>query len=118
MPTDRRIKIKGEVFSGDKILGVPSLTSFTHVMSIVFYSSAEMLPEHAVSKASMSGELTFYASETGVEYTPLNDPTITLGEVDYARPLASGSYTNFKMNMNNVTGATHYILCIASAGGV
>ncbi len=77
-----------------------------------------MLPEHAVSKGAMTGSLTFSASETGVEYTLLNNPTITLGTVDYDRPITYGSYSNFKVSMNSVVGATHYTICIASAGGV
>ncbi len=118
MPSDRRIKIKGNVMEGSVILGVPSLVSFTHVISVVFYNNEEMLAEHVVNKNSMSGTLTFSASETGHEYTPLNEPSITLGTTDYERPTAFGSYSNFKMQMSSVAGATHYTVCIASAGGV
>lgn len=118
MPSDRRIKIRGSVLEGDVILGVPSLVSFTHVISIVFYNNEEMLAEHVVDKSSMTGTLTFSASETGHEYTLFNEPSIVLGTTDYERPTAFGSYSNFKMQMSGVSGATHYTICIASAGGV
>ncbi|NRA49473.1 MAG: hypothetical protein HRU12_10110 [Phaeodactylibacter sp.] len=116
--SNRRVTQDGAVVEGTVQLFATDLKLFTHIISIVFYNNAEMLPEHAVDKAAMSGTCTFSASETGVEYTLLTHPTITLGATDYERPIAQGSYEDFSMAMSAVTGATHYKVLIASVGGV
>ena len=118
MSQDRRVLIRGKVKEGMVDLGTTNKLALTHILSIVFYDDEEALPEHAVDKANMSGSIHFSASETGVEYTPLNSPTITLGTTDYERPVAFGSYAKFRMDMSSVVGATHYIVCLVSAGGV
>lgn len=118
MSTSRRVTQDGTIVEGTVQLFATDLKLSTHVVSIVFYNNEAMLPEHAVDKASMSGTCTFSASETGVEYTPLTNPTITLGTTDYERPTAQGSYEDFRMDMASVTGATHYKVLIASIGGV
>ena len=107
-----RVFIRGAVADGDFKTPEVGMHNFEHYASIEFFTDDTY--STIVDKATMTGTVTVKASEQGKEYGEMYSGVITLGTSDYDRPNAAGSYLDALINLDSVTGASHFQATIAS----
>ena len=114
MPT-QRVEFSGAITDGDAIINVEEMYE-RHQISIRFFTDSTYTT--LVDKSTMSGSVTFTASEFGDEFGDVsNNGVLTLGVATYARPDFSGSVRVVKAAFTSVVGATHYKILISSFAG-
>ena len=114
MPT-QRVEFSGVIADGDAIINVEEMYE-RHQISIRFFTDSTYAT--LVDKSTMTGSVTFTASEFGDEFGDVsNNGVLTLGNATYDRPDFVGSVKVVKAAFTSVVGATHYKILVSSFAG-
>lgn len=114
MPTTR-VELPGAILDGSALVNVEEMYE-RHQISIRFFTDDTYAT--LVDKATMSGTVTFTASEFGDEFGDVsNNGILTLGTATYSRPDLTGSIKVVKADFGSVVGASHYKILVSSFAG-
>lgn len=113
--SNERQEIKHQISDGEIITSPINLGFGEHHLAIVFYTDNTY--STVISKSQLTGSVCFRGSETGEEYTLMQDGFLRLGVDDnYNRPVARGHYRYFKATFNAISGSNHCKLISTSIG--
>ena len=101
--------IKGQVSDGDSLSTEISKFFERHYVSITFFSDEYMTP-----LTPSAGTAIFTVTDDGFNYGTIEKGTIDVSVAEYDRPFLWGRIIKVKVNLNGVTGATHFIATINS----